>query len=68
MIGAAWGSSVRDRPVWDTVVSWVVNVVWLGVGWDFRRQIWAYGVREGVPVHAGLAGDGGGRLGCGGVR
>lgn len=42
------GGSARNNVVIDTVVGWVVSVVWLFVGADMNRTVWNYGKRYGV--------------------
>ena len=52
---SAWQGSARERPVLNTVMSWVMAVVWLVVGWDMDRKVWKMGQREGLPMHASVS-------------
>lgn len=51
MKACAWQGSVRDQPILNTVMSWVIGLVWLFVGWDMERKVWKLGVKEGLPRH-----------------
>lgn len=41
--------SPRDRPLVDTIFSWLMAVVWLFVSWDMERKVWKWGFRNGFP-------------------
>ncbi|KAI9796473.1 MAG: 3-dehydrosphinganine reductase [Piccolia ochrophora] len=54
----AWGGSPRSSWVWDTLVAWVLSVVWAYVGWDLDRKVWKWGREKGRPVgHGGGKGE-----------
>ncbi|KAF8477204.1 putative 3-ketosphinganine reductase [Kalaharituber pfeilii] len=47
MRGVGWGGVPRNWVLWDTLVSWIVCVVWVVVGWDMRRKVSKWGAQNG---------------------
>ena len=47
----AWQGSIRDRPVFNTLMSWICAVIWLFVGHDMERKVWKVGEKEGLPKY-----------------
>lgn len=50
MKGSSWMGSVRDNPVRDTLMSWVVNVVWCFVAPDMERKVQKWGRENGMTL------------------
>lgn len=50
MKGAAWGSSPRNNWFFDTITSWIANVVWIFVLPDMKRKITKWAVQHGHPA------------------
>lgn len=42
------GGSARNNIVLDTVLSWIVSIVWLFVGADMNRTVYNYGKQHGT--------------------
>ncbi|TKX22382.1 hypothetical protein C1H76_5490 [Elsinoe australis] len=42
------GGSPRENVVVDTIVAWVVSLVWLFMGPDLERKVWEFGRKNGV--------------------
>ncbi|KAI5308107.1 3-dehydrosphinganine reductase, partial [Ascosphaera atra] len=49
MKASAMASSVRNYFAWDTMLSLVSNVAFLGVIWDLNRTAWYWGKKHGIP-------------------
>ncbi|KAJ4341802.1 3-dehydrosphinganine reductase [Didymella glomerata] len=43
------GSSQRNNIVVDTLMSWIVSIVWLVMVPDLNSKVWGWGKKEGMP-------------------
>jgi 3-dehydrosphinganine reductase len=49
MKGTSLGASPRNNIFVDTLVSWISSLAFLFVIWDFRKQVWNWGKKHGLP-------------------
>jgi 3-dehydrosphinganine reductase len=43
------GSSQRNNVIVDTLMSWIVSIVWLVMVPDLNSKVWGWGKKEGMP-------------------
>lgn len=48
---SSMGSARRDNVLVDTLGQWVASIVWPFLGWDWDRQIYNWGKKEGMPQY-----------------
>jgi len=49
MRACAWGGSRRNNWVLDTLMTWIVSLIWIFVGWDIDGKVKTYGKKHGHP-------------------
>jgi 3-dehydrosphinganine reductase len=49
MRGCAWGGSVRNNWVLDTLMTWITSIAWVFIGADLNGKVKSYGKKQGHP-------------------